>query len=188
MDLLKEFFGTADDDAEATQASPAGDATGRTEEERQQAREAKREARRAERQARKADAATEAKRAEFADRYKTGNPSEGFTAEEALEQHRNALAALEKLGPENPDYAECLSALGEDLRHLRRPSEALHYQERALKALGRDGKPLLVGNALIFQGLALLDLGFGRQLLAHEAIPGARMRADQLIDLEVQRR
>jgi eukaryotic-like serine/threonine-protein kinase len=80
-------------------------------------------------------------------------------AEEALEQHRNALAALEKLGPQNPDHAECLSALGEDLRLLHRANEALHYQERALQALGREGKPLLVGNAQVFQGLALLDLG-----------------------------
>jgi tetratricopeptide (TPR) repeat protein len=59
----------------------------------------------------------------------------------------------------NPDHAECLSAIGEDLRHLGRASEALQYQERALKALGSDGKPLLVGYALAFQGLAQLDLG-----------------------------
>ena len=51
MDLLKEFFGTADDDAEAAPAAPAGETTGRTEEERQHAREAKREAEKAAAQA-----------------------------------------------------------------------------------------------------------------------------------------
>ena len=88
MDLLKEFFGVdaeGDDAASTPTAAPAGEAAGRTEEERQQAREAKREAKRANRQARKLDAATEAKRAEFSDRYKAGHPSEGFTAEEAIE-------------------------------------------------------------------------------------------------------
>ncbi len=86
MDLLKEFFGVgADgDDAATTQTAPAANA-GMTDEERQQARDAKREAKRANRQARKVDATTEAKRTEFADRYKTGHPSEGFEAEEALE-------------------------------------------------------------------------------------------------------
>lgn len=87
MDLLKEFFGVGaeGDGAATTQAAPAGNTAGMTDEERQQARESKREVRRANRQARKVDAATEAKRTEFADRYKTGHPSEGFTAEEALE-------------------------------------------------------------------------------------------------------
>lgn len=87
MDLLKEFFGVgADGDDAATKPSaPAGDTAQQTDEERQQARDAKREAKRANRQARKVDAATEAKRTEFADRYKTGHPSEGFEAEEALE-------------------------------------------------------------------------------------------------------
>lgn len=110
MDLLKEFFGEADDDAVATQADPAGEPAGRTEEERQQAREAKREARRAERQARRADADTEAKRAEFAARYKDGNPAEGFTAEEAIEH----LQDLQKeLTP-----AEFRKAMEETLNHL----------------------------------------------------------------------
>lgn len=87
MDLLKEFFGVGaeGDNAATTQATPAANANEMTDEERQQAREAKRESKRANRQARKVDAETEAKRTEFADRYKTGHPSEGFTAEEALE-------------------------------------------------------------------------------------------------------
>ena len=86
MDLLKEFFGVgADADDAAKPAAPAVEATQQTDEERQQAREAKREAKRANRQARKVDAATEAKRTEFADRYQTGHPSEGFEAAEALE-------------------------------------------------------------------------------------------------------
>jgi hypothetical protein len=86
MDLLKEFFGVgAEADDAPKPAAPAGDTAQQTEEERQQARDAKREAKRANRQARKVDAATEAKRTEFADRYKTGHPSEGFEAEEALE-------------------------------------------------------------------------------------------------------
>jgi hypothetical protein len=86
MDLLKEFFGvgTETDDAPA-QASPAGNTGGMTDEERQQVRDARREAKRANRQARKVDPATEAKRTDFADRYKAGHPSEGFEAEEALE-------------------------------------------------------------------------------------------------------
>lgn len=86
MDLLKEFFGVGaeGDNAATTQAGPAANAE-MTDEERQQAREAKRETKRANRQARKVDAETDAKRTDFADRYKTGHPSEGFTAEEALE-------------------------------------------------------------------------------------------------------
>lgn len=86
MDLLKEFFGVGADDGDATttQTASAGNAE-MTDEERQQAREAKREAKRANRQARRVDAATEAKRTNFADRYKTGHPSEGFETEEALE-------------------------------------------------------------------------------------------------------
>ncbi|MEZ4562846.1 MAG: hypothetical protein R2853_08925 [Thermomicrobiales bacterium] len=109
MDLLKEFFG-AEDDAEATQAAPGEDKAGRTEEERQQAREARREARRAERQARRADAETEARRTDFADRYKTGNPSEGFSAEEAIE-HLQELQ--QELTP-----AEFRKAMEETLNNL----------------------------------------------------------------------
>jgi hypothetical protein len=86
MDLLKEFFGVGAEADETPQpAAPAGSTAQLTDEERQQAREAKREARRANRQARKVDAATEAKRTNFADRYQAGHPSEGFEAEEALE-------------------------------------------------------------------------------------------------------
>ena len=85
MDLLREFFGVGADDDASTQAKPAANTADATDEERQQAREAKREAKRATRQARKVDPETEAKRTDFADRYKTGHPSEGFTAEEALE-------------------------------------------------------------------------------------------------------
>ena len=114
MDLLKEFFGVdaEGDDAASTPtaAAPTGEAAGRTEEERQQAREAKREAKRANRQARKLDAATEAKRAEFSDRYKAGHPSEGFTAEEAIE-HLQELQ--QQLTP-----AEFRKAMEETLNNL----------------------------------------------------------------------
>ena len=114
MDLLKEFFGVGAeaDDATATPkpAAPAGNTAEQTDEERQQARDAKREAKRANRQARKVDAATEAKRTEFADRYKTGHPSEGFEAEEALEH-------LEQLqGQLTP--AEFRKAMEETLNNL----------------------------------------------------------------------
>jgi hypothetical protein len=111
MDLLKEFFGVGaeGDNAATTQAAPAANAE-MTDEERQQARDAKREAKRANRQARKVDAATEAKRTEFADRYKTGHPSEGFEAEEALEH-------LEQLqGQLTP--AEFRKAMEETLNNL----------------------------------------------------------------------
>jgi hypothetical protein len=77
--LLKELFGGDDDDAPAaTAAAPSASAATAD-------REAERAARRAARQARKADPERQRKRKEFADRYTTGDPSEGFTTVEALE-------------------------------------------------------------------------------------------------------
>jgi hypothetical protein len=111
MDLLKEFFGVgAEADDAQKQAAPAGETAQLSGEERQQAREAKRESKRANRQARKVDPATEAKRTNFADRYKTGHPSEGFEAEEAVEH-------LEQLqGQLTP--AEFRKAMEETLNNL----------------------------------------------------------------------
>lgn len=80
--LFKEFFGVGVDDDDDIPPQEAADTS---DEERERAREAKREARRAARKARKEDAAAAAKRSEFSDRYQAGSPSEGFTAEEAIE-------------------------------------------------------------------------------------------------------
>jgi hypothetical protein len=117
MDLLKEFFGVGaeSDDAAPAQAQPAGNTAALTDEERQQARDAKREAKRANRQARKVDSATEAKRTEFADRYKTGHPSEGFTAEEALE-HLEQLQGQLTPAEFRKAMEETLNSLPEDQR------------------------------------------------------------------------
>lgn len=77
--LLKEFFGSDEPEpaATASAAAPADDANRAAE------REA-REARRTARDARRADKEHTARRQEFSDRYSTGHPSEGFTAEEAI--------------------------------------------------------------------------------------------------------
>ena len=119
MDLLKEFFGVgadADNAAPAAKpAAPTADTAEKTDEERQQARDAKREAKRANRQARKVDAATEAKRTDFAERYQTGHPSEGFEAEEALE-HLEQLQGQLTPAEFRKAMEETLNRLPEDQR------------------------------------------------------------------------
>lgn len=70
--MLKSFLGIGDDEVQAARDMAAE-------------RDEEREARRAARQARKADPERQRKRKEFADRYRTGDPSEGFSGEEALE-------------------------------------------------------------------------------------------------------
>lgn len=88
--ILRELFGKTDDDPEvAPAATPAAGAT-------DQDRDAAHEARRETRRQRKADPERVRKRRDFFERYTSGSPSEGFTAEEAIEH----LAEMrEELGP-----------------------------------------------------------------------------------------
>ncbi|HSR99207.1 MAG TPA: serine/threonine-protein kinase [Kofleriaceae bacterium] len=86
---------------------------------------------------------------------------------QALAVHRRALAVFEKRAGENhPRYAGCLSDIGEDLRRLGDPAESLSYQRRALKII-RARAPDRDTDALLYEGLALVDLGRAR-----EAMPG----------------
>lgn len=105
MDLLKDLFGIGADDEPAAPAAASEAAATEADPEKAAARDAKRQEKRAERQAARqakqeeagrtdkkaaAATATAAKRTDFADRYQTGHPAEGITAEEALE-HLEAL-------------------------------------------------------------------------------------------------
>jgi tetratricopeptide (TPR) repeat protein len=84
----------------------------------------------------------------------------------ALEFHRRALGVFEKTaGVDHPDYASGLSDLGEDLRRLGRAAEALSYQDRALKIF-QARAPERNGYAVLYQGLALLELGRIREATA----------------------
>ena len=76
--LLKEFFG-GDDDAPATAAAETS----------AKQDDPDREARRQTRQRRKDDPEQRRQRAEFVERYTTGDPAEGFTSEEAIAHLRD---------------------------------------------------------------------------------------------------
>jgi len=85
---------------------------------------------------------------------------------EALAVHRRALAVFEKSASiDHPRYADCLTEIGEDLRRLGRAAESLRYHEQALEIIHARSPDWNV-LALLYQGLALVDLG-RRQ----EAIP-----------------
>jgi eukaryotic-like serine/threonine-protein kinase len=77
---------------------------------------------------------------------------------EALAFHRRALAVFEKSGLDHPQYAAGLSDVGEDLRQLGRAAESLDHQERALKIF-QARSPYRGADVVLYQGLALLDLG-----------------------------
>ena len=79
--ILKDLFGGYDEPA----APSAASATGTTAEDTDPAREARREARRQ----RQADPERKRKRDDFVGRYTTGDPSEGFTTDEAIEHLRD---------------------------------------------------------------------------------------------------
>jgi tetratricopeptide (TPR) repeat protein len=85
---------------------------------------------------------------------------------QALAFHRRALAVFEKsAGVDHPDYAAGLSEAGEDLRRLGRAAECLSYQERALKIF-QARAPERDSHAVLYQGLALLELGRVREATA----------------------
>jgi tetratricopeptide (TPR) repeat protein len=108
---------------------------------------------------------------------------------EALAFHRRALAVLENsAGVDHPDYATGLSDVGEDLRLLGRAAESLSHQERALEifhARSPDRGILVV----LYQGLALLDLGRPREATApltrvyDRSSPGGTQRASAAFGL-----
>jgi serine/threonine-protein kinase len=102
---------------------------------------------------------------------------------QALAFHRRALAVLEKsVGTEHPIYANHLSFLGEDLRRLGRAAESLSYQERALKIIrARSPDTNRVDWVMLYQGLALLDLGRRQEAIA------ALTRAYELSSPDTQR-
>ncbi len=81
--ILKDLFGGDDEPAVAVgaAASPETDSTAK-------AVDPDREARRKARRQRKADPDHKRKRDDFVERYTTGDPSEGFTADEAIEHLR----------------------------------------------------------------------------------------------------
>ena len=85
--ILRELFGRTDDEptvapaaSPSTPSAAAAAATGQARAESEAEREARREARRQRRE----DPERRQRRREFIERYITGNPAEGFTAEEAL--------------------------------------------------------------------------------------------------------
>ena len=123
--LLRELFG-AEPEAPAAQPAAAestGTATAKP-------TDAEREARREARQRRKADPEARHKRKEFVDRYTTGHPSEGFTAEEAVTHLREMR---EEMTP-----AEFRKAMERTLENLpadqRDEFTALMRQHKAAKA------------------------------------------------------
>jgi serine/threonine protein kinase/tetratricopeptide (TPR) repeat protein len=94
---------------------------------------------------------------------------------EALAFHRRALGVLEKTaGVDHPSYATGLADVGEDLRRLGRAAESLGYQDRAIKIF-QARAPARVTHAVLYRGLALLDLGRVRE--AKPALTDAYKRA-----------
>lgn len=84
----------------------------------------------------------------------------------ALQTHRRALAIFEhSVGADHPRYANCLADIGEDLRRLGRAAESLPHQERALQIMNARS-PDLDAQALLYQGLAFLDLGHAPKAIA----------------------
>ena len=98
--ILSELFGGDEPEAGAGTRSDTADKPADPE------REARHEAR----QRRKADAATRHSRKEFVERYMTGDPSEGFTTEEAIAHLREMR---EEMTPE-----EFRRAMQRTLEHL----------------------------------------------------------------------
>jgi len=91
---------------------------------------------------------------------------ESGDSRQALAIHRRALAVLEKsAGPDHPRYASCLTSTGEDLRRLGRAPESLSYHQRALEII-RARSPAWENHPLLYQGLALLDIGRRREAIA----------------------
>jgi hypothetical protein len=106
--ILRELFGTRDEEPVAAPAAAPAAETATPD--KQSTRAAEREARRAARQQRKADPDRRKNRTEFVERYTTGNPSEGFSSEEAIAH----LAEIrEELSP-----AEFRRALAKTLENL----------------------------------------------------------------------
>ena len=128
---LKELFGIGDDKAADATTAPAADD-----------REARHEARRAAREARRADPERQGKRQEFADRYLTGDPSEGFSTEEALAHIREMY---DEMGPTDFRKAmqQTIEHLPEDKRadfvaFMRKQKEAMR-QGQAMPAAPAAG-------------------------------------------------
>lgn len=104
--LLKDLFGIGANEPEAPPAATQTATAATAEPEVDEQREARREARRQ----RKADPDRKRKRDDFVERYTTGHPAEGFTAEEALEH----LAEIkDELSP-----TEFQAAMVQTLDHL----------------------------------------------------------------------
>ena len=98
--MVSELFGSDEPDAGSAPRSDSADKPA----------DRDREARHEARQRRKADAATRHRRKEFIDRYTTGEPSEGFTTEEAIAHLREMR---EEMTPE-----EFRRAMKRTLEHL----------------------------------------------------------------------
>jgi hypothetical protein len=106
--ILRDLFGIG---SEQPAAPPAAEATGTaTAKPEHSEREEEREARREARRKRKSDPEARKKRDDFVDRYTTGDPSEGFTADEAI-AHLQEMR--EEMSP-----AEFRQAMRQTVEHL----------------------------------------------------------------------
>ncbi len=105
--ILKELFGGDDEPTATPAATPATSATTETT---AKSADVDREARREARQQRRNDPERRRKREEFVERYTTGDPSEGFTTQEAIEHLREMR---EEMSP-----AEFRAAMQQTLENL----------------------------------------------------------------------
>lgn len=130
--ILRELFG-----AEPEAPAPQPAATETTGTATAKPADAEREARREARQRRKADKEAQQKRGDFVDRYATGHPSEGFTAEEAI-------AHLQEMREEMTP-AEFRKAMAQTLEHLppdqRDEFTAMMRQHKAKAATAAAAAP-----------------------------------------------
>jgi hypothetical protein len=127
--ILKDLFGDEPDPSmppstQTAAAEQAPDASGKR-------TDAEREARREARHKRRGDAEARRKRKEFVDRYTTGDPSEGFSTEEAITHLREMR---EEMSP-----AEFRAAMAKTLEHLpadqRDEFVAMMRQHKATQAM-----------------------------------------------------
>jgi hypothetical protein len=142
--LLKDLFGGDDEPTAAPPPAAPAEATATTAAEpREKRSDAEREARREARQRRKADPDRKRKRDDFVERYASGDPSEGFSSDEAIE-HLHDLR--EEMSP-----AEFRAAMQKTLEHLP-PSQRDDFV--ALMQQYKAGQPAAGGGAAPQAGAA----------------------------------
>jgi hypothetical protein len=153
--LLQQLFGDEEQPQPAAQA-PAAPATAKAAAAED---DATREARHEARQQRKADHEARRRRKEFVDRYTTGDPAEGFTADEAVAHLREMR---DEMSP-----AEFRQAMKQTLENLtpEQREEAVAMMQRYKQAAGAGAPAQAASQPSAIAGAAAAnDAAFGNML------------------------